>query len=192
MLLLLVAVFVLPFAVGSGLFWSGWRPARFANHGELLQPPRALPEGGLRHVDGHPLPTAELRGRWLLLRVTPTPCDAACADDLQQMRQLHVALNKEQSRVRTMLLGEAMEPDGDAVSSTSSWTALHHRFPDLALARLTPDAEGAAWQHVLDSHGRTFYLVDPLGNVMMRYTDPPDLRGTLKDLERLLKYSWIR
>jgi len=26
----------------------------------------------------------------------------------------------------------------------------------------------------------------------MRYDNPPDMRGVLKDLERLLKYSWIR
>jgi len=34
-------------------------------------------------------------------------------------------------------------------------------------------------------------VIDPLGNVMMRYTDKPDMAGMLKDLERLLKYSWV-
>ena len=35
------------------------------------------------------------------------------------------------------------------------------------------------------------YLVDPLGNVMMRWPAKPDMRRMLKDLERLLKASQI-
>jgi len=183
MLLLLAAVFVLPFAIGTGLFWSGWRPAKFANHGELLQPARALPDDGLRDVEGHPLPTAELRGKWLLLRVAHAPCDATCENELQQIQQVHIALNKEQSRVRRVFIS-----GGEA----SSLAALRRSFPNLTLARLEPDVEHAAWQGVFTGSGRELYLVDPLGNVMMRYADPADLRGVLKDLERLLKYSWIR
>ncbi len=34
-----------------------------------------------------------------------------------------------------------------------------------------------------------FYLVHPLGNLMMRYDTNADFKGILKDLERLLKYS---
>jgi hypothetical protein len=49
-----------------------------------------------------------------------------------------------------------------------------------------------AWKSVLEGTGQAIFIVDPLGNVMMRYAAPPDMRGILKDLERLLKYSWIR
>ena len=35
------------------------------------------------------------------------------------------------------------------------------------------------------------YLVDPRGNVMMRWPAQPDFRRMLKDLERLLKASQI-
>jgi len=188
MLLLLAAVFFLPFVVGSGLFWSGWRPTKFANHGELVQPPRVLPDDGLRDADGRALPTAELRGKWLLLRVAHAPCDAVCENDLHQMQQVHVALNKEQSRVRRVLVSVGAATGDEA----SSLAMLHRRFPDLALARLEPVAEHGAWRDVFSGSGHDIYLVDPLGNVMMRYADPPDLRGVLKDLERLLKYSWIR
>ena len=61
-LALLVATFVLPFLLGTGLYWSGWRPEKFGNHGELIQPPRPMPETGLLQDDGRPLPTADLRG----------------------------------------------------------------------------------------------------------------------------------
>jgi hypothetical protein len=188
MLLLLAAVFVLPFALGTGLFWSGWRPAKFSNHGELLQPARPLPDSGLLTPDGQDLPTAALRGKWLLLSASTAPCDAACENDLQQMQGLHIALNKEQSRVRRVFLNTG-EVDGEEVASL---VKLHARFPDLVLVRPGTEAARTAWGRSFDGSGRALYLVDPLGNVMMRYADPADLRGVLKDLERLLKYSWIR
>jgi hypothetical protein len=33
------------------------------------------------------------------------------------------------------------------------------------------------------------FLVDPAGNVMMRFPESPDARRMIKDLARLLKYS---
>ena len=76
MLLALAAVFVLPFAVGSGLFWSGWRPAALRNHGELVQPPRALPESA-----------AALHGKWLLIEPARDDCGPACQETLHRLRQ---------------------------------------------------------------------------------------------------------
>jgi cytochrome oxidase Cu insertion factor (SCO1/SenC/PrrC family) len=183
-LLLLAAVFFLPFVVGTGLFWSGWRPGKFVNHGELLQPPGVLPPSGLRHVDGRPLPTAELRGKWLLLLPIDGACAAACEQKLQQMQRVHIALNKEQTRVQRVLISSA--------AAEPALAQLSRAFPDLVVGVVPAGAGGDAWRDVLDGSGQAVYIVDPLGNVMMRYADPADMRGVLKDLERLLKYSWIR
>ena len=183
MLLLLAAVFFLPFIVGTGLFWSGWRPQKFANHGQLLQPPLVLPESGLRDAEGNALPTSRLRGKWLLVKLGHEPCDTACQDELQQMQQVHIALNKEQSRVQRVFI---------ANDATQSLAELHARFPDLKLASLDSGGAAADWRRIFAGAGSELYLVDPLGNVIMRYDDPQDMRGVLKDLERLLKYSWIR
>jgi glutathione peroxidase-family protein len=38
---------------------------------------------------------------------------------------------------------------------------------------------------------RRVYLVDPLGNLMMRYEPDDEPKGMIKDLERLLKYSGL-
>jgi hypothetical protein len=38
---------------------------------------------------------------------------------------------------------------------------------------------------------RHIYVVDPLGNLMMRYPEDPDPGRVIKDLERLLKLSRI-
>ena len=176
---LLAALFVLPVVLGSGLFWSGWRPGTFVNHGELLQPPRVLPESGLRHADGRPLPSSQLRGKWLLLMAAEQSCDASCERNLQQLRQVHIALNKEQSRVQRVFISTG--------AAGPALVKMQQDFPGLLVASATD----TAWRQALDG-SQTLYLVDPFGNVMMRYGDPADMRGVLKDLERLLKYSWIR
>ena len=181
-LLLLAAVFFLPFVIGSGLFWSGWRPGKFVNSGELVQPPRPLPENGLTHANGQPFPTSELRGKWLLVLPVDGSCNASCQQNLQQMQQVHIALNKEQSRLQRVFIS----------NSASAPTELQSRFPELVIGIVQANTAGDAWRRAMYSRGRTVYVVDPLGNVMLRYADPGDMRGVLKDLERLLKYSWIR
>ena len=183
MLLLLAALFFLPFVVGSALFWFDWRPAKSANHGELVQPPRALPESGLRHADGRALPTAELRGKWLLAVAVNASCDAPCQATLQQLGQVQLALNKEQRRVQRVLLVNG----GDR----ETLAQLQRAFPELLVASLPADTNGA-WASAFDAFAAGVYVADPLAQVMLRYAPATDPRGVLKDLERLLRYSWLR
>jgi len=180
MLLCLAAVFFLPFMLGSGLFWLDWRPTRYANHGELLQPPRALPETGLRRIDGSPLPTAELRGKWLLVVAARRNCDEACQTTLQQLAQVQLALNQDQGRVQRVLVVADDDPE--------NLQQVLRRFPDLVIAGLPSTT--TAWAGVLDA--TRVYVADPQANAMLRYGDAIDMRGVLKDLGRLLKYSWLR
>ncbi|MBS1155299.1 MAG: hypothetical protein H6R07_1223 [Proteobacteria bacterium] len=182
MLLLLVAVFALPFLIGSGLFWSGWRPDKSGNHGELLQPPRSLPANGLQHVDGRALSSTELHGKWLLVLPLDGECQAACLKNLQQMQQVHMALTKGQNRLQRVLVRSGVSEPA---------AALQGRFPDLLVGIVQAGPAGLAWQHALDGAGQGVYIVDPLGNVVLRYAAPVEMRGVLKDIERLLKYSWI-
>lgn len=187
-LLLLAALFFLPFVIGSGLFWLDWRPEKFGNKGELLQPPRTLPATGLRHADGRPLPTAELLGKWLLVLPVKGSCTTTCQNNLQHMLQVHVALNKEQNRLQRVLIVS----DGSDSANDPPMAELQRLFPGLLVAAVQTSVAGEAWHGALNGRGQEVYIVDPLGNVMMRYADPTDMRGVLKDLERLLKYSWIR
>lgn len=181
-LALLLAVFVLPFLAGTGLFLSGWRPESFGNHGDLIQPPRPMPETGLLRSNGLPLAGTDLRGHWLLVLAVNGACDAACRESLRQMAQVHRALNKEQNRLRRLLITTetgVTQPEAQPAS------------PDLIAATIAPAAQ-SAWANVLDINGQSLFIADPMGNVIMRYADPTATRGALKDLERLLKYSWIQ
>ena len=187
-LLLLAALFILPFVIGSGLFWLDWRPEKFGNHGELLQPTRALPAVGLYRADGSPLPTAELLGKWLLVLPVKGSCNATCQNNLQGMLKVHIALNKEQNRIqRVLIVGDVSDSANDP-----PMVELQRLFPGLLVAVVQANVAAEAWHGALNGRGQDVFIVDPLGNVMMRYADPSDMRGVLKDLERLLKYSWIR
>ncbi len=167
--------------LGTGLYLSGWRPEKFGNHGDLIQPPRPMPETGLLQADGRPLPTAELRGKWLLMLPIEGSCGASCRESLQQMSNVHLALNKEQGRLRRALISTEGSPP---------FAELQQTYPDLLVAKLDPEAS-AEWASTLDNTGQGLLIADPLGNVIMRYDEAAEMRGVHKDLERLLKYSWI-
>lgn len=162
MLLLLAATFVLPFLIGSGLFWSGWRPTVLRNHGVLIQPPRALP------------PNDALRGKWLLIVPARDGCAQDCQGTLQRLQQAHTALGKEQDRVQRVVIGT---------------TPIQ---PPQGLTVVSPAADEVAWRRALDDFAPAVFVADPFGNVMMRYGEPIDARSVLRDMERLLKYSWVR
>ncbi len=164
-LLALAAVFVLPFAIGSGLYWSGWRPVALRNHGELIQPSRTLPSAGALH------------GKWLLIVPARDGCTQTCQAALQQLQRAHAALGKNQGRVQRVVVVTGTAPI----------------LQQQALTVVSPAAENeAAWRQALDDFAPAVFVADPLGNVMMRYGEPIDARSILRDMERLLKYSWIR
>ena len=62
----------------------------------------------------------------------------------------------------------------------------------MVVAMAKTSAKVNVWRSLLGDNGQKIFIVDPLGNVMMRYAEPIEMRGVLKDLERLLKYSWVR
>lgn len=176
MLALMAGTFALPFALGAGLYASGWQPARTVNHGELIRPPQALPADGLTAPDGSPLNAAELQGRWWLLLAAAGPCEAACIARAADMRRIHVSLNKDMPRLKRMVLA------GDP--GEGSLAALRDAQPDLVVAR--PDVR---WQRTLGEDGVTLYLVDPQARLILRY--PPQIAATAirADVARLLRYS---
>lgn len=182
MLLLLLVLFALPVAIVLFMYGSGWRPAG-ASHGELLRPPLALTLPQLRDVQGRDFGPEQWRDRWHLVYAGRT-CDAACLAQVHVLRQVHVALNKEMDRMqRVLLLREA----------PSAGTLVNLRQRDPALVILSgAEAQPLAAQFTPASGpDGGVYLVDPLGNLMMRYPAGYEPKGLLHDLQRLLRYSWV-
>lgn len=172
---LIVGTLALPFALGAGLHVWGWHPANGGAHGRLIEPPRPLPARGLVGAGNVPLPTASLHGHWWLVLVGHGPCETECIERLEEMRRIHVALNRDMARLKRMLL-----TDGAPVESMT----LLAIQPDLVVAHAD-----AAWNEAFDTRELRYFIVDPQARVMMRYPADAPAAGVHDDLMRLLRHS---
>lgn len=170
-----VGALALPFALGTGLHVSGWHPESGGPNGRLIEPPRPLPPEGLVGADGAPLATAALHGHWWLLLVGQGPCGDDCVARVDEMRRIHVALNRDMPRLKRMLLTESA--DGDTA-------AMRAAQPDLVVAHAD-----AAWKKTLDTSEPRYFVIDPQARVMMRYPSDVQPAAVYADLMRLLRYS---
>lgn len=179
-LLLIAAVSILP-VIGTYLLYHWWRPSSQMNHGELVTTKPVTMAGLTDAVTGNPLPGPGLKGKWVLLTVQSAACDERCRRKFYFMRQVRTATNENQERIeRVWLLDGPGAPDKQLLAEHSGlWVA---RTPDGSLIRELP-AKGPTDIYI--------YLIDPLGNIVLRYDESFDPKGMLKDLGRLLKYSRI-
>lgn len=178
-MILVTVLLAMPFLIAWGLYAFGWRPEKSGNYGELIQPPPQLPMSQLVKLDKQPIKRDDLLGKWQFVMVSSGPCREACRHTLHQMRQVHVSLNKEMSRLKRLWISTEAASDPAAAE-------LQATYPDLQIA--IPPKDGA-WDTALPSADRA-YLIDPLGNIILRYPADPDWNKVRRDVERLLKYSW--
>jgi len=158
----MVAVCAAPFVLGSLAYEYGWGTGQRANYGELLKP---------RPVAG---PLAPLRGKWVLVTADDAACSAACERKLYIVRQVRKAQGKEMDRIdRLWLLTDGGKPRPELLAALDGG---HIASADAELVKALPN--------IAD-----IYLVDPLGNLMMRFPAEADPPKMIKDLQRLLKYS---
>ena len=160
------------------------RPDGRRNYGELIQPQRSLPDLAAVAPDGSPARLPALKGQWLLVSVGGGACDAPCQQHLYLQRQLRESVGKEKDRVDWIwLVTDAAPLPADISPALQQATVL--RVDGSALARWLEPAAG----HTLAEH---LYVVDPMGNWMMRFPAQMDTSGAAKakrDLERLLRAS---
>ena len=176
---LILALTVAPVAA-SYLLYYFWQPEGRVNYGKLIEP-RELSDPSLELADGTKFRLSQLRGKWLIVTWDSASCDANCDRKLLYMRQLRLTQGKNADRIeRVWLLSDddAVAP-GTASRYEGMWivrgrgTGLVDHFP----------ARDTVRHHI--------YLVDPLGNLMLRFPANPDERLMIKDFTRLLKASRI-
>lgn len=160
------------------------RPEGRRNHGELMDPQRTMPDLTSKTLDGQVVALDSLRGQWLLVSVAGGACDAQCQNHLYLQRQLREGLGKDKDRVDWVWLVNDTAPVNPALQpALQRATVLRVDGPGLA-AWLEPAAGRQLPDHL--------YVVDPMGNWMMRFPPGMDKAGAAKakrDLERLLRAS---
>jgi hypothetical protein len=160
------------------------RPEGRRNYGELLTPQRPLPAIATTDLNGDLGQLTALKNQWLLISVASAACDTPCQERLYFQRQLRESLGKEKMRADWVwLVTDAAGIDAQVKTALTEATVL--RVSGEALAQWLP----AATNQRLEDH---LYLVDPLGNLMMRFPANMDAQGAAKakrDLDRLLRAS---
>jgi len=178
-LLLLAALMSAPIVL-SYFFYIWGAPSASVNYGELIEA-RPLPEIALRKSDGESFRISQLRGKWVLLAVDSGACDETCRKKLYYLRQIRLTQGVEMERIeRVWLIDDGKMPEiGVAEEYKGIWLI---------------DAKGNESLKAFPatrSNRDYIYLIDPLGNLMMRFPKDADPARMVKDLKRLLKVSRI-
>jgi len=173
----ILAVCAIPLSAAL-LAYFFWPPSGRTNYGELIDP-KPLPAIPLTLLDGKSFSLADLRGRWVMIQADDTGCGPACQAKLFNMRQVRLAQGPNMDRVeRVWLLLDPGRPSPE-IAKLYEGAVVARATPALVAALPAVDAR----DHV--------YLVDPRGNLMLRFPKDADPKRMIKDLERLLKYSSI-
>jgi cytochrome oxidase Cu insertion factor (SCO1/SenC/PrrC family) len=182
-LLALVLAVVLPGAIAMGLFLTGWRPASLTSHGEFMHPPAQIDTVRVSRSSGETIDLAALRGKWTLLYLMPADCPRACVASLYGMRMAHIGQATEMDRVQRLVVTVDAAQAQDLARRDAGLVAVSAASDQLALLRqrLTMAPADAA----------PVFLIDPMGNVILRYRQDTDPAGLRKDLTHLIKHSWV-
>jgi hypothetical protein len=179
---MLAGLFVLPLLLSFWIYYAtDWRPVTHVNHGELITPARPLPRADLPVVSGSA--RALFRRDWFVVYIGRGSCDDSCRNSLYVMRQTRLALNNDVSRVERVFL-----VTGDCCDR--GFLAKEH------VGLMVLDASGSAAIPLLSTFPQaerehSLFIVDPLGNLMMRFDTRQNPKGLLQDLQKLLRLSHI-
>ena len=177
-MLLIASVFFGPLAVATWMYYGGGlQPQGRTNHGSLLQPiiniALELPESRINgEIDGH----------WVLIYSNDGECAKACKESLYAIRQSRKMLGREMDRLKRVFLHGESSPDTVFLADEHAGLIT---LRDSRLFTLLNNKRPAE----LSAGG--YFLVDPLGNLVMYFEPEIDPGKMVEDIKRLLKLSRI-
>jgi hypothetical protein len=185
---ILLVIFSLPVAAAWWFYLNPDQlPTGRKNLGELIEPVVALDERfALRQVDGMAFDPTQLHGKWSLVTFSASGCADACHGQLVDMRQIRLAVGEGRYVVDRLFI----------VPQSESVDALAEEFPGMHVALIGPEALQSLQAQLpgLDSASSRILIMDPMGNLMMAYTEDAPAKHVLRDMEFLLKASrnWVK
>lgn len=160
------------------------KPEGRTNYGALIDPrTRPIPAMASTTLDGRPEKLEQYAGKWIMLKVGGGECLEACQKQLYAMRQWRLMQGKNMDRIeRVWLVTDEQPLDTMTIRQYDGMHLL--RAPHDTVYKWLPAEQGSTpAEHI--------YLIDPLGNLMMRFPADPDVRKVYKDIAKLLKASAI-
>ena len=178
-LLLVAAVFLGPLIVAAWMYYQGGslQPQGRTNHGALLEPienlANELPDSAIHVL---------YQQSWVLLYAQNTACGTDCQDALYKLRQSRLMLGKEMDRLTRVFLHGNTPPDTVFLAEEHAGLMT---IEDGNLTRLLNNKKPA------DLPANGYYLIDPLGNLVMYFRPDLDPSEMVDDIKHLLKLSRI-
>ena len=191
-LLLLAAIFFVPMLLAYVLVnnMSYFGDYKTKNHGELYDPAKPLNDVELVSLDGTGFKLSDLRGKWVIVYIGKATCDKICSENLYKMRQSRLAQGGELRRIKRLYIsidGQPMESLQEILPEHEGMDVVYGKAPQIQevlgqfdLTRQDVNAERIG-----------VFIVDPIGNLLMRYQTGFEAKGLVKDLSLLLKASYI-
>ena len=180
-LLGMAVIFVLPFTIAATLHLLNVHPSS-RSYGELVNPPKPLQISVLHDAQGKAISSQQWLKKWSIVTVATSTCAEPCLTQIHLLKQVNIALDKDAKRVQRVLIMPTL-PNTEAIST------LQKQYPELVILS-GADAETVQFATQFSGAVGSVYLVDPLGNLMMRYPQNMNPKGMLTDLKKLLKNSW--
>jgi cytochrome oxidase Cu insertion factor (SCO1/SenC/PrrC family) len=180
-----VISFLAPVLLAYAMFFFG-NVSSFSNKGELLNPVIDVDSLQLTDDNDQLMQREQVTAhKWHMIYFAGKDCDAACNRTLYDMRQINKAVGKNAPRLRHLLVH--MEPADVAFRSL-----LSNEYPATVRANSKRATIAAALQAVKPHlEANEIYVMDPLGNIMMRFTQDQPPQDIIHDLNKLFKVSQI-
>lgn len=160
------------------------KPESRTNYGDFIDPrDYPIPQLQSTTLDGKPAGLEAYKGKWIMLQVGNADCPESCTKKLHDMRQLRLAQGKEMDRVERIWLITDNKPLDTMLIREYDGMRMLRANSDLVKAWLPVDEGTTVADHI--------YMIDPLGNLMMRFPKDADPNRIKKDLNKLLKASAI-
>lgn len=182
-ILLVFGMFALPVIIAILLNsrWIDWAPGGTRNFGELITPVIPLPAGPWTGSNGSVIERDDLLDLWQIVHLRHSSCDETCMEDLYWLRQARQAQDRHVPEVGLLLVSQTpIDPQQREriMALTEAYTIIDG--PQAAeLIASFPNSEPDGPR----------YIVDPLGNIMMSYSNAADPNDIRRDLGRLLTWT---
>lgn len=187
-----------------------------ANSGEILSNPANIRSRSFTASDGSETSLDALEPKWTFMVVNSGEiCDATCSELLYLTRQIRIAIGRDFHRIQRVMMVD-LPADTIRIQTSTGAESAQERIEGGAVTEAIDNASTIAaagetplldaiesehpdvsvWQagsepvvperHAADS---AWYLVDPSGWVMMRYSSEVNYKDVIGDLKFLLKNS---
>ncbi|OUV62957.1 MAG: hypothetical protein CBC79_03865 [Gammaproteobacteria bacterium TMED119] len=184
--LYLIAVFVGPLLIAIVMYSMREHLPSLGSvsKGELIHPAQPIEAISLNSNQQTVFDFADFDGKWTYIVYQSQRCDLECEAALFKLRQARLATGRDSNRVQALLA----YPNNQQFEIDQSIVDRHQKIKVGALSELKMSAEVEQAEQLESGY---VYLVDPNGNLMMKYNHMATSRGLLKDIKKLLKISNI-